>query len=743
MRLLLPPLLIGSVTAAVAQTQGRFTPEMALNVASYTVQDISDDGGWIAVTSSSRGDLVGVDYRRDGDPSYLRPSLARLWVINSGTGASRSVFPDARNIKRAAWSPDGKQLAILVAQGNELVPMIWDRETNRTAALKLPADRYVAENSELRWNRAGSRVLLAARSRSWKAATERRFREMTAGPVFVQSSSDPFLAWDELRRRGAIRSIVSVDPRSGRIEELLPETVVPRWRLAEDDSSLIYDEDITPKTDYDAILFATENSLIAPAGLTKTVLKVGGRSRTLLATSKGISAMTVSRNGRDLAYLQDGKLFVLTPADTAPRQIAGPSGATPAPGDTSKAARERRARERMTPVRWSGDGAELIVSNVEGLWFANPQTGERSPLLATDTVSGPRYQVIGWSEDRQTVHFSFASRRAWERGLASYDRTTRRLVETVKDSRSYGGARFSRDGRVAVLTVADGARPPDLYLATGGLTRLARLVEANPGLASVDFGKTELIEYLDVDGRRQFGVVYYPTGYRAGRPYPTVFYVYESFFDDRYESIIATLTASGYVVVQPSVSFETGFPGEGWLKGVTAAANHLIEKGVADSARLGLQGISYGGYATNLLITQTKRFKAAINISGKVDIISFYTDSPRLGVRNVHAAEKSQDRIGATLWQQPQKYVEHSAVMFADRITTPLLLLTGELDSNVPAGNTREMFYALRRLGKEVTWVNYLNGGHGTPMGRAEDFLDFHRRIVSWYDTFLKPTPLN
>jgi fermentation-respiration switch protein FrsA (DUF1100 family) len=102
-----------------------------------------------------------------------------------------------------------------------------------------------------------------------------------------------------------------------------------------------------------------------------------------------------------------------------------------------------------------------------------------------------------------------------------------------------------------------------------------------------------------------------------------------------------------------------------------------------------------------------------VNISGKVDLISFYTDSPRLGVRNVNAAEKTQDRIGATMWQQPQKYVQHSAVMFADRITTPLMLITGAQDSNVPADNTREMYYALRRLGKECVWVNYMNGGHG------------------------------
>jgi dipeptidyl aminopeptidase/acylaminoacyl peptidase len=76
--------------------------------------------------------------------------------------------------------------------------------------------------------------------------------------------------------------------------------------------------------------------------------------------------------------------------------------------------------------------------------------------------------------------------------------------------------------------------------------------------------------------------------------------------------------------------------------------------------------------------------------------------------------------------------------MFADRIKTPLLLMTGALDSNVPAENTREMYYALRRLGKEVVWVNYMNGGHGIPTATAADFTDFHRRMREWYDAKLK-----
>ena len=226
--------------------------------------------------------------------------------------------------------------------------------------------------------------------------------------------------------------------------------------------------------------------------------------------------------------------------------------------------------------------------------------------------------------------------------------------------------------------------------------------------------------------------------YEPGKKYPTVFNIYEQFFDDNFNGTINILTSNGYAVMQPSVTLEIGFPGEAWMKGVTSAANKLIDMGIVDPERLGVQGTSYGGYATNLLITQTNRFKAAINISGKVNMISFYTDSPRLGVRNIHAPEKSQDRLGATLWQQPQKYIQQSAIMFADRIKTPLLLMAGEQDHNVPPRQAMEMYYALRRLNKEVEWVSYTNGGHGMPTTSAAEVEDYHKRILKWYDDHLK-----
>ena len=721
------------VLAQSSTPKPSFSVDDALNVVSYSQIDLSDDGRWLAAVSSVRRDGLGVDYRRDGDPTYIRPSAGTVWAIETATGKSRPVFPDKRNVRSLAWSPDGNRLAMLVFQNDAFQPVIWDRTTGRSVVVSAPAGTYVAENSDVRWTHDGASIVFALHRDEWKRAARERFDRYTRGPVFVQSSNDPFLAWDDLRRSANRRSVVAYDLATRRTRELIPDGMVSTYTLVAGDSVIVYNEDVTAKTDYD-VIFGTENRMVARQG--------SGAPRTLLPSLKSTTVVW-TEDGRRFAYGKEGRVFIGSPRDSGGRQIAGPAAGArdTAASDTSAAARERRARERFTPVRFSAAGDLLLMSNREGLWVADVATGNKELMLevpSDSTATGPRMTTVGWSPDARYVYLTSASRTAWERGIVRFDRTTKQLQDLVKDTRLYSNFRLSRNGSVALLAVGDGNRPADVYVADPALSGLRRLTDANPWMRERQVGRTELLSYLDVDGHRKYGVVYYPANYVQGQRYPTVFNVYEDFFDDTFDATANVLTAAGYVVVKPSVDFDIGYPGEAWVKGVTSAANKLIEIGVADSSKLGVHGTSYGGYATNLLITQTNRFKAAINVSGKVDIISFYTDSPRLGVRNVHAAEKSQDRLGATLWQQPQKYVAHSAIMFADRITTPLLLMTGEQDSNVPANNTREMFYALRRLGKTVEWVNYMNSGHGTPGTTVEDFTDFHRRMVAWYDKYLK-----
>ncbi len=113
-----------------------------------------------------------------------------------------------------------------------------------------------------------------------------------------------------------------------------------------------------------------------------------------------------------------------------------------------------------------------------------------------------------------------------------------------------------------------------------------RLTNLNPQLAEKGLAKTELVPYLDADGKKLFGVLYYPSNYEKGKKYPTVFNLYEQFFDDTFNGTVNILAANGYAVMQPSVELEQGFPGEAWAKGVTAAANKLIEMGIANPEKL-------------------------------------------------------------------------------------------------------------------------------------------------------------
>jgi len=724
-----PPPRGGSNSAAPPAV---FTMNDALDITTATVADLSDDGRWLAVTTTVRRDQYGQDYRRDGDPTYVHPVPVHLMVIDTKSGTVHAVFPDKRPVRLARWSPDGDRLATLLYNGDAYEPLVWDRKADRAVTIHLPAGRYVAENSDLRWTPDGKQLVFAVHTTEWRKKAHDTFTTMTVGPVFVQSSVDPFLAWDDVRRMGNVRSIVAFDIKTNEMHDLVPETMVGQYTLTKDGVAIAYDQDIQKKTDYDS--FNSEMSL-------RSRPTAGGAERTVFATTKGMQLQWAD-DGRHYAYSKDGRVYVGFLDEKDAKQLAGPAERKPGDpaADTSKAARERAAKERFTVIRFSPTGDAVLVSNRDGLWLVDVGTSTRDQVVATDDSipTSPRVTFAAWTNDGQHIYLTSASRTKWERSVLRYDRASKQLATLVKDGRSYSGVRLSKDGKTVVLSIATGNHPADIYVADESLASPRRVVESNPQLASKHLGNTDLVPFLDADGHQKFAVVYYPPDYQKGKAYPTVFNVYEDFFDDTFNSQLALLAGHGYVVVQPSVDFDIGFPGEAWLKGVTAAANKLIELGIADSSKMAVQGTSYGGYATNLLVTQTNRFKAAVNISGKVDLISFYTDSPRLGVRNVNAAEKTQDRIGATMWQQPQKYEQHSAVLFADRITTPLMLVTGAQDSNVPADNTREMYYALRRLGKEVVWVNYMNGGHGAGTATADDFLDMWRRVLGWYDAKLK-----
>jgi len=750
-RLLVLLVLIAPVAFTVEAQTPRFTIDDMLGIVTTSVLDLSPDGRWLAVTVTTHRDRLGQDY--SGDPTYLSRTGGALRVIDTRNGTVSTPLAADISARAARWSPDGSQLLIvaLKPRAEVLEAVIWNRATGRVATVPVPRTHYVAETGERLWMPDGKEVVLALRSYEWRQRFVAGYQRLVNGPIVRMSSRDPFLGWEEQSRLGQERSVVAIDPVRGTARDLIPEGRSSGASVADDGARIIFSRDTLTKTPYARLSVPAlrDARVIVPAGDPRAAL---AERQVKLELDKK-TALSWTRDGQTYVYGREGRIFVgsLASGPDAERQIAGPPRDTaradraPAPAaPVPDSVRERRAKENFTLTRLDPSGAWLLATNSEGFWEIETASGNRNLVVRSDTAAGtPRFQFTELSKDGGALFFTSTSREQWEQGIYRYDRAARRLETLVKDANRYSGLRVSEDGATLVFTKAEGARPGDLYVmaGTGGAPR--RLTTTNTTLADPAFSRTELVSYFDMDGRRQFGVLYYPTDYRPGERYPTIFHLYEQFFNEEFEIADKLLGSNGYVIFRPSVPTRTdpGYVNESWLKGATAAANKLIEMGVADSARLGVYGCSYGGFATSLLVTQTHRFKAAIAIAPPTNMFSFYTESPRMGMRNMAFHEgrgQHQLNIASTPWEQPQKYLANSAVMGADRVQTPLLILSGGQDHNVPVGQSAELFYALRRLGKEVEWVNYVHGGHCTPYTTESDFRDYHQQILGWFDRYLK-----
>ena len=718
--------LLALSSPARAQTQRTFTVDDALRVRSASVADATDDARWLAMTVSTARDRMGTDHFRYGDPTYIGPSMAEFMVLDAETGESTPLFQENVQVQGISWAPDGSRLAFRRLVDGAVRLEVWDRGSGRVRTVRLRPDRELAWGGPLEWLPDGSGLLVGIRTPTWAAEARAAFDALDVGPIVVQDSSEPFLSWDAARNPGSLMELARVDLQSGAVRVLAPEAPYQDVRVAEDGSNMTYTTATPLKTSY-------ERGEGTEYAYFKLGLEEGAQAVEVMEKGERRIRATWSPDGSGFAWSDRGDVFFKTPEADSARNLTKEYRVPLSESDSTK--------RSFSLERWSPDGGALLLGAQDGYYLM--EEGQEPEMVwpfpgenREEWGDAPGLSVLQWTKDGRYLYASRSAKDRWDRSLIRYDLGNRQEQVLVSGTDLLRSFNLAEDGSRMVFRRSDGDRPDEIWTASGDFGNARPLTDMNPWLSDVVLSKSRLIKYYDVDGEELYGVLHLPANYEEGKAYPLVAEIYETFFDNGYNYSAQTLAAQGWMVLQPSVDLEIGFPGEAWMKGVTTAINSLMEKGMVDGKRLGIHGTSYGGYATNLIITQTDRFAAAINISGKVNIISFLGDSEKITTRNYNAAEEGQDRIGATLWEQPQKYWEHSAVMYADRIETPLLLLTGHGDWNVPDTNTREMYYALRRLGKEVVWVNYMNAGHGAGRaGSEEDYRDHWRRIIEWYDT--------
>jgi dipeptidyl aminopeptidase/acylaminoacyl peptidase len=697
-----------------------FTAEDAIKVRSLNSQTLSDDGKYLAGLILDGSARFGTDHFRFQDPSYLNVSPSELVIIDTENASELRPYSEKAKVTSLSWAPNNIEIAFLEEKDTKLHLMVYDIARKKLREVSVSGNPLLA-NSEITWMPDSKSLLIHTREATWMTRAMAVYNEATKGPIVVYDGSKPFLNWDEIRNTNNLTEVHQVNLANGKALKLLGESNYNGIEVTSDGQILIYNQSFPLKTAYElnkGTEFQTSFLNINAPDSAKVLYSRNEKRRDFFwSESKSL-----------YAWVDSGHVYV--------QKLDGDSALNLTKGK-AYSDEEKKKEVKFSIMSWSPQEGKLLLSSEKGYWLADAAGNQLEMIyeLPEKKEKAPDLGLLNWSSDERSLYFSYSSKEKWERGFSRFDLETKKMENILLNSNLYSDIKTSKDGSKYVLSVSDGDMPANLMSTDASFSAIKVLTDLNPWMSTKKLTRSELISYRDTDGKELKGILYYPVDYEPGKTYPLVCEIYETFYSNGYNRNMNLIANQGYFALRPSVDLEIGYPGEAWVKGITSAINKLVDEGKVDNEKVGVQGVSYGGYATSLLITQTDRFAAAINISGKVNIISFLGDSPKIGTRNYAAAENGQDRLGGSLWEDPLKYLATTAVLYADRIKTPHLILTGEGDWNVPGGNSRELYYAMRRLGKEVVWVNYLNGGHGAGGASNEtDFYDQWKRIFDFYD---------
>jgi dipeptidyl aminopeptidase/acylaminoacyl peptidase len=637
----------------------------------------SPDGKWIAYVLSS------IDLEKDKRDSDL-------WMVSfDGKDEVRLTSDPESGESAPRWSPDGRYLSFLATRGTDdekkKGAQVWLLDRRGGEAMKL-TDIKGGVN-DYAWSPDGTRLVIVSRD--------------------VDPADEP-------------------EKMEGWKRKAKPPIVIDLYHFKEDRSGYI-------KPLYSHL------SLFDVASRKAEPLPSGAFDDSSPAWSPdGTRIAFVSERGSDPDRAPDTNIWVVeAKAGAEPRRLTtfdGPDGGRPAWSPDGK---------------WiayvQGDEPRFSAYNLNKLAVVAAE-GSAAPRLLTLSldrgVSGP----FEWTPDGKSLLFLvaddrvvYAARMPAAGGPVEKLTTGRRTVSSLS---------FGLDGALTLLAGSDGEIPEVHVLdapgaGTGSLRRLTHHNDAL--LAELELGTTEDFTSKSKDGTIINSLLTKPAAYVAGKRYPLLLRIHggpngqdeHGFIFER-----ELFAANGYVVLAVNYRGSSG-RGAAHQKAIFAdwghkevmdllgAVDQAIAAGIADPARLGIGGWSYGGILTDYTIASDTRFKAATSGAGSALQLSMYG-----GDQYILQYERE---LGAP-WKAPDLYIKLSYPFFhADRIKTPTLFLGGEKDFNVPIIGGEQMYEALKSLGVATELVIYPGQFHG--ISTPSYVRDRYQRYLSWYAKYLGTGP--
>ena len=407
---------------------------------------------------------------------------------------------------------------------------------------------------------------------------------------------------------------------------------------------------------------------------------------------------------------------------------------------------------------WMAGGDEVVLYDKYDMWVID-LTGRKTPYSLTN----------GWGRENNTVlrilKSDYDSKRidpkrnmlletvnteTLDQGVYEWS-PSQKLRKLMEGPYALNFRAVSQDKKYCMFIRQSYSEFRDIWWSKTDFVNPVKITEANPQQKDYRWGSVKLVEWVNYEGKRNRGLLYLPDDYDSSKTYPVIVNFYETHTGELHISPLPTLSSAmintvtyvsnGYVVFMPDVHFTIGAPGESCYNAVVSGTQMLIDKGIADKNRIGIQGHSWSGYQVAYLVTRTNMFRCANPGAAVSSMVSAYTGiRTGSGMPRMFMYEETQSRMGKTLWDDPEMYIKNSPIFYADKIQTPLLIFHCDGDEAVPYSEGLNLFLAMRRLHKPAWLLNYKGDKHFLYNKAAE--IDWTIRLQQFFDYYLKDAPM-
>lgn len=742
------PLLRCCALLAVAGHQVAAAPltiEALLDYEGISALELSDDGRSLAIQIIASNPA----YRDDANLDVRGAALSRLEIREVESGDSLPGLPVGVETSNASWSPDGSMLAFQTGLDDAARLWVWTKSTGQARQITDAVPRRL--NARQVWTPDSRSVLVAVLPEGVTNDDIRRklgrtesdddypLDKKTPGArvaLYRAGSQDlaPEARQDYSHNQIRIGDLALIDVASGHTRRAVTGHRPVNYSVSPDGKRLAFVESVGQQQGsgyrnlYD--LWVMEIGGAAPHRLVQDIAQIGI-----------YMDASWSPDGRWLTYADSGpagkqQVYFVEVASGGIRAVSLPD-----------------KNVRLVPPLWDRAGANVFLITSKGLTKVPRDSGEPA-LLASEVVGYELLELIAGTPNGEAATTPAGELVLRGRGTDMGDAILALDAASDRTRILHGGAfalgarmtRQSGESRSIAYVRQSAGECPQAWVSDIAFSRPRRITQMNPQFAKVAMGSSRLVEWRGLEGELMHGALLMPPDYQPGQSVPLVVYLYG---DDRlsrdlhlfgfndqllmpYENM-QLLASRGYAVLRPDTRTREHTPMSDIAASIMPAIDRLVDMGIADPARLGIMGRSYGGYSVMAVLVQTQRFKAAIEVCGQANLFGVYREMDSRGnTWKISWVEEHQGKLRATPWAARDRYVENSPFFYLDRVTTPLLIVHGTKDTAVAIEAGDELFLSLRRLGKQVEYAKYLGESH--VITERANVVDYANRMIEWFE---------